>query len=142
MLYRLCHPPSPHISATRVYSTVLGLSRSRYGDLIVVKTMYHLKTLVACCFLLSTLTSCAVQHVAIYCEPQNAAIYVNGEYLGNGIINYAIPRKCKHIVVSCSEDGISFIHQEFCSRELPSSINLYLEEYKTYSSDYKSLTIH
>ena len=43
------------------------------------------------------LPSCAPQRITVYCEPHQAAIYIDGQYQGNGIINYSIPRKQKYI---------------------------------------------
>lgn len=91
---------------------------------------------------LLSLTSCAVRSVSIYCEPQRAAIYVDGQYQGNGIVNYSIPPKQKYIVVSCSEDGVSFVSRKFYTKGLKSGISIYLDEYREYSSDPKTLSTY
>lgn len=91
---------------------------------------------------LSLFTSCAARRVTIYCEPQRAAIYIDGQYQGNGIINYSIPPKQKCFVVSCSEDGVSFVSRKFYTKGLKSAISIYLEEYREYSSEPKTLSTH
>lgn len=88
------------------------------------------------------LSSCAVRHVTIYCEPQRAAIYVDGQYQGSGIVNYSIPPKQKHIVVSCTEDGVSFVSRKFHTKGLKSAISIYLDEYREYSSEPKTLSTY
>lgn len=88
------------------------------------------------------LSSCAARRVTICCEPQRAAIYVDGQYQGNGIINYSIPPKQKYIVVSCSEDGISFASRKFYTKGLKSPISIYLDEYREYSSEPKTLSTY
>lgn len=88
------------------------------------------------------LTSCATRRVTIYCEPQRAAIYVDGQYQGNGIINYSIPPKQKYIVVSCTEDGVSFVNRKFYTKGLKSEISIYLDEYREYSSEPKTLSTY
>lgn len=88
------------------------------------------------------LTSCAARRVTIYCEPHRAAIYVDGQYQGNGIINYSIPRKQNYIIVSCSEDGVSFVNRKFYTRGLKYEISIYMDEYKEYSSEPKTLSTY
>lgn len=88
------------------------------------------------------LTSCAVRRVTVYCEPQSAAIYVDGQYQGNGIINYSIPPKQRYIIVSCSEDGVSFVSRKFHTRGLKIPISIYLDEYREYSSEPKTLSTY
>ena len=88
------------------------------------------------------LPSCAPQRITVYCEPHQAAIYIDGQYQGNGIINYSIPRKQKYIIVSCTEDGVSFVNRRFLTKGIKSEISIYLDEYKTYSSDPKTLSTY
>lgn len=92
--------------------------------------------------LLLLFTSCAARRVTIYCEPHRAAIYVDGQYQGNGIIHYSIPHKQKYIIVSCSEDGVSFVNRKFYTRGLKSEISIYMDEYKEYSSEPKTLSTY
>lgn len=102
------------------------------------------KLLWGCCALFAIpLASCStVRNVTICCEPQRAAIYVDGTYQGSGIVNYSFPRKQKYIVVACSEDGETFMKRKFYTRSLPASINLYLSEYLSYSSGNETLSTH
>lgn len=101
------------------------------------------KHLIWCLLLgLFLLTSCAARRVTIYCEPHRAAIYVDGKYQGNGIIYYSIPHRQKYIVVSCSEDGVSFVNHKFYTRGLKSEISIYMDEYKEYSSEPKTLSTY
>lgn len=93
-------------------------------------------------FTTSFLLSCAPQRITVYCEPHQAAIYIDGQYQGNGIINYSIPRKQKYIIVSCTDDGISFVNRRFFTKGIKSEISIYLNEYKTYSSDPKTLSTY
>lgn len=85
-------------------------------------------------------TSCATKRVAIYCEPQRAAIYIDGQHRGNGVANCRIPVRQKYVTVSCSEDGVSFVNQRYYVRSMPARLNIYLDEYKVYSSDPQTLT--
>lgn len=89
-------------------------------------------------------TSCASsRQVSIFCEPQHAAIYVDGQYQGKGVVvKYQIPPKQKYIVVSCSEDGVSFVERRFYTKSIPSVLNIYLDEYKTYSSNPQTFSTH
>lgn len=88
-------------------------------------------------------TACAVRRVTICCEPHTAAIYVDGMYQGKGLVEYTIPKGSKHIVVSCSEDGISFGNRRFSTRGISPYINIYMSEYMQYSSSPAStLTTH
>jgi len=93
-------------------------------------------------FITCLLPSCAPQRITVYCEPQQAAIYIDGQYQGNGIINYSISRKQKYIIVSCTEDGVSFVNRRFFTKGIKSEISIYLDEYKTYSSDPNTLSTY
>lgn len=86
------------------------------------------------------LASCAPRRVVVYCEPQRAAIYIDGLYQGHGIVNYSIPRRQKQIVVSCTEDGVSFVSRRFLTKGLSPEISIYLDEYRSYSSDPQTLS--
>ena len=66
------------------------------------KHIFNLSLLCALC----AFTSCAPKQVIIYCEPQQANIYVDDQLVGQGIVHYYIPRKQKYITVSCGEEGI------------------------------------
>ncbi len=88
------------------------------------------------------MTSCSVQHVTIYCEPHNADIYINGKFQGNGIVDFPIPPHQPYIVVSCSEDNVFLYERQFSTKNLPSVINIYLDEYKKYSSESSMLKTH
>ncbi len=94
----------------------------------------------SCMFTTILLPDCAPQRITVYCEPHQAAIYIDGQYQGNGIVNYSIPRKQKYIVISCTKDGVSFIDRKFYTRGLRPEINIYLDEYNTYSSNPKTLS--
>ena len=96
----------------------------------------------SCAFTTSFLLSFSPQRITVYCEPHQAAIYIDGQYQGNGIINYSIPRKQKYIIVSCTDDGISFVNRRFFTKGIKSEISIYLDEYKTYSSDPKTLSTY
>lgn len=88
-------------------------------------------------------SACTTQRVTICCEPHNAAIYVNGMYQGKGLVEYCIPRGSKHIVVSCSEDGVSFANRTFPTHGISPYINIYMSEYMRYSSSpAKTLITH
>ena len=92
--------------------------------------------------LLSLLTSCAVRSVTIYCEPQSAAIYIDGEYVGNGIVNYSIPKGMRCFELSCTEDGESFVSRTVYTRGISPTISIYLSEYMQYSSEHKTMTTY
>ena len=98
------------------------------------------KFIIGCVVLLSLLTSCAPRKVTIYCQPQHAGIYVDGVFQGNGIVDYYLPKGQKSFVVSCSEDGVTFVNRKLYTRSLPTSVSLYLDEYRTYSSGNKTLS--
>ena len=96
----------------------------------------------SCAFTTSFFFFFSPQRITVYCEPHQAAIYIDGQYQGNGIINYSIPRKQKYIIVSCTDDGISFVNRRFFTKGIKSEISIYLDEYKTYSSDPKTLSTY
>lgn len=88
------------------------------------------------------LVSCATRQVTIYCEPQQANIYVDGQLVGQGIVRYNIPRKLKTIEISCGENGIIYTSRKFHTKGIGPIINIYLDEYKRYSSDPNTLSTH
>ena len=102
------------------------------------KHIFNLSLLCALC----AFTSCAPKQVIIYCEPQQANIYVDDQLVGQGIVHYHIPRKQKYITVSCGEEGIIHTSRRFYTKSIGKEINIYLEEYKKYSSDQQSLSTH
>ena len=69
------------------------------------------------------LSSCATKQVIVYCEPQNANIYINEQLVGQGIVYYKMPRR-------------------FYINQRKSEINIYLEEYKKYSSSPNTISTH
>lgn len=93
-------------------------------------------------FSLSFLTACSPKQVTIYCEPQNASIYVNGLYQGQGIVKYPIPPKQKYFVISCTLDGESFVSRNVHVRNIKSDINIYLRDPLRYSQQDKTLSTH
>ena len=121
----------------KVNPTVSSDWVAHYTNLSIMKNSYFGILLSA-----ALLTSCAAPQVTVYCEPQYAEIYIDGQYQGNGIINYSFPREQKYITISCGEDGVLFYERRFYTRSLPKSINIYLDEYKTYSSDLQTLSTH
>ena len=58
-------------------------------NLTMRKHIFNLSLLCALC----AFTSCAPKQVIIYCEPQQANIYVDDQLVGQGIVHYHIPRK-------------------------------------------------
>lgn len=88
------------------------------------------------------LASCAARQVTICCEPQRANIYIDGQLVGQGIVRYNIPRKLKTIEISCGENGIIYTSRKFHTKGIGPIINIYLDEYKYYSSDPNTLSTH
>ncbi len=88
------------------------------------------------------LSSCATKQVVVYCEPQNANIYINEHLVGQGIVYYQIPRNQKYIMVSCGEGDIIYTSRKFYINKRKSEINIYLEEYKKYSSSPNTISTH
>ena len=88
------------------------------------------------------LSSCATKQVIVYCEPQNANIYINEQLVGQGIVYYKMPRNQKYIMVSCGECGIIYTSRRFYINQRKSEINIYLEEYKKYSSSPNTISTH
>ena len=91
-----------------------------------------------------TLASCAgVKQVAVYCEPQSAAIYVDEVYRGNGIVRCDIPRRQKYVTIACSEDGVRFAERRLLVRILSPTVEFRLEEFQRYSSSAQQpLSVH
>ena len=85
-------------------------------------------------------TACATRRVAIYCEPQKADIYVDEQLMGQGIVYYNIPRGQKYITISCGEDGAIYTSRKYYTKSIGSVVNIYLEEFKRYSSDKSTLS--
>ena len=81
------------------------------------------------------LSSCtASKIVTIHCEPSQAAIYVNEEYQGNGMVTYHIPSGMKWVSIYCTTDGVNFAGQRYYVRSLGKYVDIKLVENMNYSS--------
>ncbi len=97
------------------------------------------------CFLLLLLVplllnSCAASKiVTIHCDPSAAAIYVNEEYQGNGMVTYHIPSGMKWVSIYCTTDGVNFAGQRYYVKSLGKYVDIKLKENMSYSSSQNTL---
>lgn len=51
--------------------------------------------------------SCATSiPISLLCNEQQVQIFVDGEYIGNGLVNYIVPKGTDYILVTCKEKGM------------------------------------
>ena len=53
------------------------------------------------------------QSIRFYCQDQQVDLYINGEYAGNGIVNYTYPKGTETVKVSCVQDGTEIYTRTF-----------------------------
>lgn len=51
--------------------------------------------------------------IKFYCQDQQIDLYINGEYAGNGIVNYTYPKGTETVKVSCVQDGVEIFTRTF-----------------------------
>ncbi len=56
-------------------------------------------------FCLYCISCSPTKTIGFHCEEQHVEIYVDGNYLGRGLVNYTLPRKQENVQVSCWENG-------------------------------------
>ena len=70
-------------------------------------------------FALMAFTSCSTP-LTICCEPYNTKIYIDGQFLGEGLVKYNA-KLGQDIELSCTKDGLNF----YKTRIYPSRNNKY-----------------
>ena len=74
--------------------------------------------------------------VSFLCNQEDLQIYVNGDYVGNGLVHYTAPKDVTTADVECRKDGITIFTKNYYikghNREL---FDLNVPERMTYSSD-------
>lgn len=69
------------------------------------------------------LTGCASSvPVAFLCNDENVEIYVNGEFVGHGLIQYVVPKDVDYITVSAMHDGQIVYDRNYYVRDYRNSI--------------------
>lgn len=51
--------------------------------------------------------------INLSCDEQHIKIYVDGEYVGRGLVHYIVPKGNDYINVSCRENGIEIYSRNF-----------------------------
>lgn len=60
------------------------------------------------------LASCAsATSINLFCEEQHVEIYVDGEYVGRGLVNYVVPKGQDRIKVACRENGVEVYSRSY-----------------------------
>lgn len=75
-----------------------------------MKTVRLIGLLTAGMLLASCVTSTPI---SLLCNEQHIEIYVDGEYVGQGLVNYVVPKGTEHITVSCKENGIDIYSRNY-----------------------------
>lgn len=58
--------------------------------------------------------SCAANiPISFLCNEQHVEIYVDEEYIGQGLVNYIVPKGTDYIKVSCRENGIEIYNRNY-----------------------------
>ena len=61
---------------------------------------------IVCALSCMFIISCGnVKHVSVLCNQSEGEIYVDGEYLGNGLVSYEVPRDVTTIEIICKIQG-------------------------------------
>lgn len=53
------------------------------------------------------------KHLGFLCGDRQIEIYVDGQYLGTGIVNYTVPKDAKEVTVVCKSDGEIVYQREY-----------------------------
>lgn len=60
------------------------------------------------------LSACSTtKSIRFYCQDQQVDLYINGEYAGNGIVNFTYPKGTEKVEVSCMQDGLEIYTRTF-----------------------------
>lgn len=51
--------------------------------------------------------------INLSCDEQHIEIYVDGEYVGRGLVHYIVPKGNDYVNVSCRENGIEIYSRNF-----------------------------
>ena len=74
--------------------------------------------------------------VSFLCKQDNIQIYVNNEYVGNGLVRYTAPKGVTTAEVECKKDGITVFTKNFYIKGHNNVLfDLNIPEYNSYSSD-------
>lgn len=102
-----------------------------------METKLWVFNLILFCHTFFLIVSCAGgTSVSFFCKHDDLKIFVNGEELGVGLVNYVAPRGIKTAEVECRKDGITVYQRNYyikgCNHRL-FDINVISDN--TYSSD-------
>ncbi len=85
--------------------TFLCLYIITLGVGVEVNDMKFLFT-VLCVFLFTVFVSCgSARHMSILCNQPDFEIYIDGNYIGKGLVSYTIPRGINTIEIICKQNG-------------------------------------
>lgn len=60
------------------------------------------------------LCSCkSTASVSLLCDEQHIELYIDGKYVGRGLVNYTVPKGQSNIEVSCIENGMEVYNRSF-----------------------------
>lgn len=92
----------------------------------------------------ASLVACAgPRRLTIYSEPAQAAIYVDGVLVGNGMAEHTLLRGQKYVEISCSADGVEFARRRFFVASMPSTVTMQApREFLRYSNGPAALSTH
>ena len=84
-----------------------------------------------------TFSACAsTTTVNFLCKQDNIQIYVNDEYVGNGLVKYTAPKGVTTAEVECKRDGITIYSKSFYIKGQNNVLyDIIIPEYNSYSSD-------
>lgn len=69
------------------------------------------------------LTGCASSvPVAFLCNDKNVGIYVNGEFIGHGLVQYVVPKNVDYITVSAIHDGQIVYERNYYAQDYKNSV--------------------
>lgn len=93
--------------------------------------------LVLITFVVIVVSSCATTtSVSFLCNQEDLQIYINDEYVGNGLVNYIAPKGVTTAEVECKKDGLTVFSRNYYikghNREL---FDIVVPNYNSYSSD-------
>lgn len=74
------------------------------------------------------ISGCSPKLISIYCEPQKTRLYVDDEYVGQGIVKYTIPPDRDYITISYEKDGLIYKYRTYSTKNMDKTINIYLSD--------------
>ncbi len=96
----------------------------------------YITAIISAILLTFVLVSCSATSVYFLCNQEDLDIYVNGQYIGKGYVNFTAPRGTTTASVECKKNGISVFSRNYYikghNREL---FDLNVQDRQSYSSD-------